>query len=156
MVGKPQEGNGLREEVQLRGWISTLKGGTPRAGPARNKAGRCLAEQGLGSVRNAVKARTRGVVPLGMSGCQTPGTRRRGRKPHGRLSLVGDALSAAAPTQWFSGGERKAERGLSRRACFFRTGQRSEALKGQPCEAAKTTEGAQKPIRALAPLTQRL
>jgi len=44
MVGKPQEGSGLREEVQLRGWISTLKGGTPRAGPARNKAGRCLAE----------------------------------------------------------------------------------------------------------------
>jgi hypothetical protein len=33
-VGQPQEGNGLREEVRLRGWISALKGATPRAGPA--------------------------------------------------------------------------------------------------------------------------
>jgi hypothetical protein len=59
---------------------------------------------------------------------------------------------AAVPTQWNSVGERKAERGLSRRTCFFRAGQRGETLKGQPVPA-KTIEGAQKPDTALAPLT---
>jgi hypothetical protein len=53
---QPQEGIGLREEARLCKWNLTLKGETPRAGPARNKAGRCWADESLESVRNAEEA----------------------------------------------------------------------------------------------------
>jgi hypothetical protein len=86
---QPQEGNGARDGVRLCGWKSTLKGGTPRAGPAWNKAGRCGAEESLESVRNAEEARTRGLVSLGMSGCPAPGRRRRGRNRKGGSRRTG-------------------------------------------------------------------
>jgi hypothetical protein len=61
----------------------TLKGRTPWAGPARNKAGRCRAEKGLESVRNAEEARTRRLVTSGVSGCPASTRRRRGTNRKG-------------------------------------------------------------------------
>jgi hypothetical protein len=62
---------------------STLKGRTPRAAPAWNKAGRWWAEQGLESVRNAEGATEPGAGTPGRSGCPPPGRRRRGRNRKG-------------------------------------------------------------------------
>jgi hypothetical protein len=49
------EGMGVRKNAPLCKWNSASKGETPRAGPARNKAGRGRADQDLESVRNAVE-----------------------------------------------------------------------------------------------------
>jgi hypothetical protein len=62
---------------------STLKGRTPRAAPAWNKAGRWRAEQGLESVRNAEEATEPRAGTPGRSGCPPPGRRRRGRNRKG-------------------------------------------------------------------------
>jgi len=82
-VCQPQEGKDVREDERLCGWRSTLKGKTPWAGPARNKAGRTRAEEGPESVRNAERARTRRLEPSGTSGCPVLAKRRRGRNRKG-------------------------------------------------------------------------
>jgi hypothetical protein len=43
---KRQEGNGAGDSVRLRGRRKALKGVTPRADPAWNKAGRLRADEG--------------------------------------------------------------------------------------------------------------
>jgi hypothetical protein len=84
-LGRRPTSGGHRRPTRTYGSAGggTLKGETPGAGPARNKAGRCRAEKGPESVRNAERARTRRLVASGASGCLAPGRRRRGENRKG-------------------------------------------------------------------------
>jgi hypothetical protein len=129
----------------------TLKGETPGTGPARNKAGRCRAEKGPESVRNAARARTWRLVASGASGCPIPGRRRRGRNRKGGVVDRGNPADDGAGAIRLWRGAKGYER-MARGKRFPRAGRRGEDLTGQP--QGQDHRGRGKPITTLAPSIQ--
>jgi hypothetical protein len=132
---QPQEGIGLREEARLCKWNLALKGETPRAGPARNKAGRCWADESLESVRNAAEAPEPGSGIPGSSGCPVPGIRRRGRNRMGGSRITSDlgpSPGGSRVIETLEGSERLRE-GSPGKMNPFPSNQQRENLKGHLC-----------------------
>jgi hypothetical protein len=83
-VAQRQEGNGVGDGVRLRGRNKALEGATPRADPARNKAGRHGADESVERSRKPEDASESGEASPGRHAAAACGETLKGSKPHGR------------------------------------------------------------------------